>query len=126
VAKHWVKNDGRVVLADVVLESLQRLEEEIQEMGGEVAVIACDVTKEDDNHASAHVAVERFGAINLVVPGAGITKDSVMLYVDRNTGKVTKKMSLEQFQSVMDIWLKKRKDIGIGFVGVKATHIKSW
>ena len=71
VPKHWVKNDVKVVLADVVLESLQQLEEEIQEMGGEVAVIACDVTNEDDNHASAHLAVERYhqtlkGEINQV------------------------------------------------------------
>ena len=101
VAKHWVKNGGKVVLADVVPESLRRVEKEIQEMGGEVAVTVCDVTKEDDNRALAHLAVERFGAINLVVPCAGIIKDNLMLSVDRDTGKVTKKMSLEQFQSVI-------------------------
>jgi len=103
VAKHWVKNGGKVVLADIVPESLRRVEKEIQEMKGEVAATICDVTKEEDNHALAHLAVEKFGAINLVVPCAGITKDSLMLSVDRDTGKVTKKMSLEQFQSVIDI-----------------------
>ena len=103
VAKHWVKNGGKVVLADIVIESLRRVEKEIHELGGEVAITVCDVTREDDNRALAHLAVERFGAINLVVPCAGIIRDSLMLSVDRDTGKVTKKMSLEQFQAVIDI-----------------------
>ena len=103
VAKHWVKNGGKVVLADIVIESLRRVEKEIQEVGGEVAITVCDVTREHDNRALAHLAVERFGAINLVVPCAGIIRDSFMLSVDRDTGRVTEKMSLEQFQSVIDI-----------------------
>ena len=103
VAKHWVKNGGKVVLADIVSESLRRVEKEIREMKGEVVATICDVTKEEDNQALAHLAVEKFGAINLVVPCAGITKDSLMLSVDKDTGKVTKKMSLQQFQSVIDI-----------------------
>ena len=103
VAKHWVKSGGKVVLADVSLEQLRRVEREIGEMGGEVAVTACDVTKEDDNHALARLAAERFGAINLIVPCAGITKDNLMLSVDRDTGKVTGKMSLEQFKAVIDV-----------------------
>ncbi len=103
VAKHWVKNGGKVVLADIVLDSLRRVEKEIREMGGEVAVTACDVTKEEDNHALACLAVEKFGAINLVIPCAGIIKDALILSIDRDTGKVTGKMSLEQFQSVLDV-----------------------
>jgi 3-oxoacyl-[acyl-carrier protein] reductase len=79
------------------------VEKEIREMGGDVAIIACDVTKEEDNRRLASLAVEKFGAINLVLPFAGITKDALMLSIDRDTGKVTNKMSLEQFQSVIDI-----------------------
>ncbi len=103
VAKQWVKNGGKVVLADVAPASLQRVEREIREMGGEVVVTLCDVTKEADNRALAHLAVERFGAINLVVPCAGIIKDGLMLSIDRDTRRVARKMSLEQFQSVIDV-----------------------
>lgn len=103
IAKQWVGRGGKVVLADVVPENLSRVEGEIRGVGGEVATAVCDVTKEDDNRALARLAVEKFGAINLVVPCAGIIKDGLMVSPDRDTGKVTKKMSLEQFQSVLDI-----------------------
>jgi len=103
VARLWVKSGGKVVLADVSLEQLRRVERDICEMGGEVAVTACDVTKEEDNHALALLAAEKFGAINLIVPCAGITKDNLMLSIDRDTGKVIGKMPLEHFKAVMDV-----------------------
>jgi 3-oxoacyl-[acyl-carrier protein] reductase len=102
-AKYWIKNGGKVVLAGRTLEKLQRVEKETRDMGGDVAIIVCDVTKEEDNRRLASLAVEKFGAINLVLPFAGITKDALMLSIDRDTGKVTHKMPLELFQSVIDI-----------------------
>ncbi|MFC1858978.1 SDR family oxidoreductase, partial [Thermodesulfobacteriota bacterium] len=103
VAKYWVKNGGKVVLADVSEEGLSRVEKDIQAMGGEAATIVCDVTKEEDNAAMANLAIEKFGAINFVLPCAGIIRDGMFLSPDRETGKITRKMPLEQFQSVMDI-----------------------
>lgn len=101
VAKYWVQNGGRVVLGDVAAESLSRVESEIQASGGECATCICDVTKEKDNASLAALAIERFGAINLVVPSAGIIRDALFLSITRN-GQVARKMSLEQFKSVID------------------------
>ena len=39
----------------------------------------------------------------MVAPFAGITKDGLMVSTDRETGKVEKKMSLGEFQVVIDI-----------------------
>jgi len=103
LAKQWVEHGGRVVLADIVADKLSRVEKEICEVGGQVVTHVCDVTKEEDNQALAKLAVDRFGAINLVAPFAGIIKDGLMLSIDRETGKVTKKMPLSQFQSVLDV-----------------------
>ena len=64
---------------------------------------SCNVTKEDDCARLADIAIETFGQINLVAPFAGIIKDGLMLSTDRETGKVNRKMSLEQFQTVIDI-----------------------
>jgi 3-oxoacyl-[acyl-carrier protein] reductase len=102
-AKYWVQRGGKVVIADVIPENLSRVEKEIIRLGGEVRSICCDVTKEDDNGRLAVLAIETFGAINLVLPCAGIIKDGLLLSTDRETGKVNKKMSLGQFQSVLDI-----------------------
>ena len=103
VAKEWVKLGGKVVLGDVVKENLDRVEKEIRDMGGQATSIVCDVTKEEDASALAKKAVDTFGDINLVVPCAGIIMDGLFLSPDRETGKVTKKMSVDQFQRVLDI-----------------------
>lgn len=103
IAKYWVKNGGKVVLGDVSQESLNRVEKEIQAMGGKVATLVMDVTKERDSDALAQLAIDRFGSINLVVPCAGIIRDGLLLSPDRETGKITDKMSLEQFSSVINI-----------------------
>jgi 3-oxoacyl-[acyl-carrier protein] reductase len=103
VAKYWAAHGGRVVMGDVAPEALSRVEKELQQMGAAVATCVCDVTKEADNTALAALAIERFGAINLVVPCAGIIKDGLFLSVDPKRGTVKRKMSLEQFQSVLDI-----------------------
>ena len=103
MAKYWVTQGGKVVLGDIVEEGLSRVEKEIQEMGGEVATLVCDVTKEEESAALAKLAIDTFGAINLVAPFAGIIKDGLFLSPDRETGKITRKMTLEQFESVLNI-----------------------
>ena len=103
IAKYWVKGGGKVVLHDIVPAGLERVAEDIRKMGGEAATLVGNVTKEEDNAALAKLAIERFGAINLVVPCAGIIRDGLMVAPDRETGKVTGKMPLEQFQSVIDL-----------------------
>jgi 3-oxoacyl-[acyl-carrier protein] reductase len=103
VAKYWVQNGGKVVIADVAEKFLEQAETEIKALKGDVASVVCNVTNEDDCAKLADTAIEKFGQINLVAPFAGIIKDGLMLSTDRKTGKVNRKMSLEQFQTVIDI-----------------------
>jgi 3-oxoacyl-[acyl-carrier protein] reductase len=103
LAKYWVRQGGKVVLADVSAEGLNRVETEIKNLGGQVTTMICDTTKEEDCGKLADMAIAAFGAINLVAPCAGIIRDGLLLAPDRETGKVTKKMSLSNFQAVMDI-----------------------
>lgn len=103
LAKYWVRHSGKVVLGDVSAEGLSRVEAEIKAMGGHVATAVCDVTQEADCAKLADTAMEKFGQINLVAPCAGIIKDGLLVAPDRETGKVTKKMALDQFQSVINI-----------------------
>jgi 3-oxoacyl-[acyl-carrier protein] reductase len=103
IAKYWINNGGKVVLGDVMPDSLERVESEIRASGGEVATLAGDVTKEEDSTALAQLAIDKFGAINLVVPCAGILRDGLFLAPDRETGKIKGKMALDDFKSVIDI-----------------------
>jgi len=103
VAKYWVQNGGNVVIADVAEELLNQAQAEIKSLGGEVVSVVCNVTQEDDCARLADAAIEKFGQINLVAPFAGIIRDGLMVAPDRETGKVTKKMPLKDFQMVIDI-----------------------
>ncbi len=103
LARYWVNNGGKVVLADVMQDALDKAEQEIKSLKGEVSAVFCDVTKEEGCSKLADTAIEKFGQINLVAPFAGIIKDSMLVSTDKKTGKVKKKMSLESFQKVVDI-----------------------
>jgi 3-oxoacyl-[acyl-carrier protein] reductase len=103
MAKYWVKNGGKVVIADVAPKFLEGAEAELKAMGAEVLSVVCNVTSEEDSAKLADAAIARFGKINLVAPFAGIIKDGMMLSPDKETGKVTKKMPLDQFKTVIDI-----------------------
>ena len=103
VAKYWVKNGGKVVIADVSEDLLSQGESELKALGGEVLPVVTNVTKEEDNNRLADAAIENFGQINLVAPFAGIIRDGLMVAPDRATGKVTRKMPLADFKIVVDI-----------------------
>ena len=103
LAMYWIRHRGKVILADVDSQGLLKMENDISKLGGEVFTATCDVTKEEDNSRLAQLAIDRFGEINLIATCAGITKDGMMLDTDINTGKIIKKMSLDQFKSVLDV-----------------------
>lgn len=103
LAEFWLSQGGRVVIADVAEGPLRRAEIELRAISPEVSAISCNVTQEADCERLAAHAIATFGAINLVAPFAGITSDNLLIKTDRETGKVTGKMSLDQFQKVIDI-----------------------
>ncbi len=100
VARYWARQGGKLVLADVAEDALKKA---ASELDADLVTVAGDVTNEEDCARLADTAIEKFGQINLVAPFAGIIMDGLMVATDRDTGKVSKKMSLEQFQKVIDI-----------------------
>ena len=103
LAKYWVTKGGKVVIADISEEALQKAEAALKDMGGDVVSFPGNVTSEEDCGALADKAIDSFGKINLVAPFAGVIKDGMMISPDRETGKISRKMSLKDFQFVVDI-----------------------
>jgi len=99
-AQYWVRQGGKVLLADVSEHDLKNAKKAI---GKSSETLVCDVTKEADTQKLAEMAMAIYGRINLVAPFAGIIRDGLMLAPDRETGKVVSKMSLDQFRSVIDV-----------------------
>ncbi len=103
LAEHWLREGGKVVIADIMEEALNTTVAELKYISGDVVGTLCNVCVEQDCTKLAELAIQSFGQINLVAPFAGITSDGLLIKTDRETGKVSGKMSLEQFQKVIDI-----------------------
>ena len=103
LAESWLKQGGKVLISDVQQAALSTTESELRSISSDVESLPCDVKNEEDCARLASAAIERFGAINLVAPFAGITADGLMVKTNQETGRVNSKMSLAQFQRVIDI-----------------------
>lgn len=103
VAKYFAANGAKVMIGDVVQESIDRVVGEIKAAGGAAAGLKTDVTKDADVAALMDAAVANFGAINVVVPCAGIIRDGVMINTDKETGKVKRVMETDQFRAVIEV-----------------------
>lgn len=103
VAKSLARSGLRIMLGDMSQEGLERVEKEIRDAGGEAASQVADVTKDEDTGRLMDAAIERFGEINVVVPCAGIIRDKLVISTDKETGKVKKVMSTDDFRKVVEV-----------------------
>lgn len=103
VAKSMAAKGMKVVLGDMDAKGLERVAGEIAAAGGQVAFLRTSVTSDEDVANLMDLAIERFGQLNVCVASAGIIKDGLMLNTDKETGKVKKAMTTEQFKAVIDV-----------------------
>jgi 3-oxoacyl-[acyl-carrier protein] reductase len=83
IARAYIQENAKVILADVNLEAARGI---AAELGENASVVACDVTRFDQVQAMVRHCVERFGAPSIVVNNAGTThRNQSMLEVDEET-----------------------------------------
>lgn len=94
IAERFVAEGARVVLGDLDREATEAA---VQKLGGaDVArAVACDVTSAADVEALVNAAVTEFGALDVMINNAGITRDATM-----------RKMTEDQFDQVIAVHLK--------------------
>ncbi|WP_237572750.1 3-oxoacyl-ACP reductase FabG [Mycolicibacterium lacusdiani] len=94
IAERYVAEGARVVLGDLDLDATEAA---VGRLGGaDVArAVRCDVTKADDVEVLVAAAVAEFGALDVMVNNAGITRDATM-----------RKMTEDQFDQVIAVHLK--------------------
>jgi NADP-dependent 3-hydroxy acid dehydrogenase YdfG len=63
---------AKVVLADLRLESLQRVAARLEDAGGKVAIHRADVRRREDLATLVKVALDRFGKLDVLVSNAGV------------------------------------------------------
>ncbi|MEX8520593.1 MAG: SDR family NAD(P)-dependent oxidoreductase [Leptothrix sp. (in: b-proteobacteria)] len=103
VAKHFVRQGAKVVVVDRSQKEIDRVLADIQQMDGQAIGVQADVTSEADTAKFIQATIEAFGQLNVAVACAGIIRDGTMLTLDKDTGKVSKKLGLDKWQPVIDI-----------------------
>ena len=103
IAERFACLGSKLVIGDVKAEALVGAKKKLEELGAAVATMECNVTDEGDAEKLMKMAVDEFGRLDVAVLNAGILRDGLLLKLDKETGKVKRKMSLEQWQSVIDV-----------------------
>lgn len=103
VAKFFVRNGAKVAIVDMAQKEIDRVLADIKAMGGEAIGVQANVTSEAETAKFIKATIEAFGQINVAVACAGIIRDGTLLTLDKETGKVSKKLGLDKWQPVIDI-----------------------
>jgi 3-oxoacyl-[acyl-carrier protein] reductase len=93
---------AQVAAGDLNVDGLESLKAEAQGKSGTVHVRKLDVASEADCEAFAEWAATQMKGLNGLINNAGILRDGLLVKKDRETGEI-KKLSREQWQSVLDV-----------------------
>ena len=94
IARAFQEEGASVVLADLDEGKVAAASQQLPRPEDTIAV-RCNVTDADDVDAAIRAAIERFGALDIMVNNAGITRDATM-----------RKMTEAQFDQVINVHLK--------------------
>lgn len=103
MAQRFGKQGSKIVLSDIQDDKLQETVAEFKKEGIQTIGIQANVAKEEDAIRLMETAKKEFGSIDVAILNAGILRDGLLIRADRETGAVKAKMSLEQWQSVIDV-----------------------
>lgn len=101
MALNLAAQGARLALVDLNEEKLQETVALVKEAGGDGHYYLANVADEAVVESTFEQIVKDFGALDVVVNNAGITRDGLL--VKAKDGEVTGKMTLAQWQQVMDV-----------------------
>lgn len=103
MAELFASKGATAVITDIPGSGIEEAVKKIIDAGGKAIGIPCDVSKEDQVEALMQKIVDDTGRLDVAVLNAGILRDGVLVKADRETKKVVKKMTLQNWQAVIDV-----------------------
>ncbi|MFA6028292.1 MAG: SDR family NAD(P)-dependent oxidoreductase [Elusimicrobiota bacterium] len=103
VVRYLAKAGAKVAVVDMSQKDIDRVVGELKAMGAQAVGVNANVTSEADTARFIKTAIDAFGKLNIVVACAGIIRDGTMLNLDKETGKVSRKLSFDKWQAVIDV-----------------------
>lgn len=101
MATTMAQQGANLALIDMQQELLSDAQAELSKLGVEVKTYAANVAEEAEVEKVFNDIVNDFGGISVLINNAGILRDGLLLKAKE--GKIVDKMSLSQFQSVIDV-----------------------
>jgi 3-oxoacyl-[acyl-carrier protein] reductase len=101
MARRLARRRPQLALVDLGAESLADAAAACRALGAEVKTYAANVAREDEVVKLFDQIVKDCGGVDALVNNAGITRDALL--VKFQDGKLAAKMSLEQWQAVIDV-----------------------
>jgi 3-oxoacyl-[acyl-carrier protein] reductase len=92
---------ANIAALDLNQADLDQSVQRCQEAGVKASAYCCNVAQEDALVATLDKIVADFGRLDVMANNAGITKDALL--VKAQDGKVVNKMSMQQWQAVIDV-----------------------
>jgi NAD(P)-dependent dehydrogenase (short-subunit alcohol dehydrogenase family) len=77
IAKLFAKEGAKVVLADIILESINKVVNDIKADGGTATAVLANVIKEQDIQNMIDTAIKTYGTLDVLVNNAGIMDNFV-------------------------------------------------
>jgi len=101
MAEHLAARGANVALVDLALEPLEPVRERCAALGVEARSYAANVAAEAEVVAAYDAAAADFGALDASIANAGILRDGLL--VKAKDGEITDRMSLADWQAVIDV-----------------------
>lgn len=101
MALAFAAKGANLTLLDLNEADLELVAAECSQHGTDVLVQLCNVSQEADVVRAMDATLERFGRLDVMINNAGITKDALLVKV--KDGDVISKMSMAQWQAVIDV-----------------------
>lgn len=100
MALHLAAKGSHLTLVDLTSESLSETVMRCQQYGVNVTALTGDVSNESQVIDTVMASVNAMGPLHGLINNAGILRDGLLVKADQN--RVTSKLSLEQWQAVID------------------------
>lgn len=101
MALAFARKKADLALLDLNQTDLDTTRAQCAQLGVRARTYVCNVAREDQVVASLDAIVRDFSRLDVMINNAGITKDALL--VKTHEGKVVARMSLDQWQAVIDV-----------------------
>jgi 3-oxoacyl-[acyl-carrier protein] reductase len=103
ICKRLAEAGAAIGILDIVKDQAEKEAAALVQAGVKAVGVECNVANEASVEAAFNAVVDALGHVDIAVLNAGILRDGLLVKVDKTTGDVASRLSLQQWQTVIDV-----------------------